>query len=214
MYDVRTLMKNMSDNRIKADNKSMNPDWAICFNFLGIPKSHVALMTATMMNGGQKCALFGRDYCCNHTFRESMELVEERLEASRNDYLRTYSISDDDRLKCYDYLECDGVPRSLFDPTFRWFKKNWYVQVEAHRCYFVPKNSIRIIYVHMDTNELLGGLFEKGIKEASFFIPKLSDGSVSVAMGMGGEFSLNTYKYNPDNKKVRKKKTKNQSLEE
>lgn len=182
MYTVDELFELVQTNHIKSKNIVLNEkkdEWGICFNFLNIPKTPIALMTATMMQGGKKLAKLPET-----NFRKAMTIVEDRLAQSNAEYSKSTSFLPSKRVTSKDFDE-------LFVPTWTWMDDDWYIQTKAHRCYFVPQNSIRIIVKHMIINGMLEDLYEQSIKEVSLLIPK--DHNKMPDSGICGNFYYNTY---------------------
>lgn len=182
MYDVDGLFKLIHTNHIKSKNLVLgenDKEWGICFNFLNIPETPITLMTATMMLGGRKLARLTAN-----NFRLAMTKVEDRLAESAKEYKKSTSLLESERITNEDFDE-------LFAPTWTWMDDDWYKQVNSHRCYFVPSNSIRIILKHMIVNEMLEDLYEQGIKEISLVIPKHHNRMPDN--GICGNFYMKTY---------------------
>lgn len=183
MYDVDELFRIVKTNHIKSKSIVMSEgkdEWAVCINFLNIPDTPITLMTASMMFEGRKLAEFN-----STNFRLAMTVIENRLEVSQDDYEKTISVPKSEKLTLEEDFD------ELFAPTRQWINDDWYVQVKAHRCFFVPQNSVRLILKHMQINGMLEDMYELGIKEVSFIIPK--DHGKMPSNGICGNFYMNTY---------------------
>lgn len=142
---VETWYKYLKYNGVKAYNRVLTDEVALCINFIQIPATEVAVMTVTVMKNHSK-----RNALNPVSFAKVMTVLEGALEEAMPSNCSHPEL-----------LYCNVVP---FIPN------KWYAQLETHRVFFILAHDVFNVMKHLFTQQNVTQIQRNGISGITAFV--------------------------------------------